>query len=166
VFALQNNYAVPLVLNYLQNPGSSGVVALANAVAEFWPLVLDGDPDQFAPMLASRLAPVIDSILAQHLGTLWVFRFLVIFAAAFFVPFFLFFLQTCRKNVGDGLIIPSELNHSPPSYVKERRLRRPALLPILRTDMSCQRTSIYDSRVTLHPQNHLYQDSWPHHRYD
>jgi hypothetical protein len=119
-----------------------------------------------ASMLASRQAPVIDSILSQHLGTLWVSRFLVIFAGAFFVPFFLFFLQTCRKNVGDGLIIRSELNRSPPSYVNERRLRRPALLPILRTDMSCQTTSVYDSRATPHPQNYLYQDSWPHHKYN
>jgi hypothetical protein len=63
-------------------------------------------------------------LLSQYLGTSWIFWFLVIFAVSFFIPFFIFFPETCRKIVGNGSIPPPAINHSVPSYLHEQRLKR------------------------------------------
>jgi hypothetical protein len=52
------------------------------------------------------------------------FWFLLIFAVAFFVPFLLFFPETCRKIVGDGSIPPPPLSHSLPSLLREMKLAK------------------------------------------
>jgi MFS family permease len=126
--ALQHNYIALLILRCVQSSGSSGTVALANAVAA--DLVTSAERGSYigyasvASILAPSLAPVMGGLLAQYLGTSWIFWFLVIFAASFFVPFFLFFPETCRKIVGNGSIPPPDLNHSLPSYLRERRLKK------------------------------------------
>jgi hypothetical protein len=45
-------------------------------------------------------------------------------AATFFIPFFLFFPETCRVIVGNGSIPPPRLNQSLPTYLLEKRKRR------------------------------------------
>jgi MFS family permease len=126
--AIQHNYAALLILRCVQSSGSSGTVALATAVAA--DLVTSAERGSYigyasvASILAPSLAPVIGGLISQYLGTSWIFWFLVIFAAAFFLPFLLFFPETCRKIVGNGSIPPPELNHSLPSYLRERRLKK------------------------------------------
>lgn len=116
----------------MQSSGSSGTVALANAVAA--DLVTSAERGSYigyasvASILAPSLAPVIGGLLSEYLGPSWIFWFLVIFAAAFFVPFLLFFPETCRKIVGNGSIPPPELNHSLPSYLRERKLKKQGVI--------------------------------------
>jgi MFS family permease len=112
----------------LQSSGSSGTVALANAcVAD---LVTSAERGSYiaytslSSILAPALGPVIGGILAQYAGWHWIFGFLGIAAATFFIPFFLFFPETCRVIVGNGSIPPPRLNQSLPTYLLEKRKRR------------------------------------------
>jgi multidrug resistance protein len=126
--ATQDSYAALLVLRCLQSSGSSGTVALANAVAA--DVVTSAERGEYigytsvGAILAPSLAPVLGGVLSQFAGWRWIFWFLVIFAVAFFTPFMLFFPETCREIVGDGSIPPPPLNHSLVSYVHERRMKR------------------------------------------
>lgn len=112
----------------LQSSGSSATIALANAVAA--DLVTSAERGSYigytsAPsLLAPCLAPIIGGLLSQYAGWQWIFWFLLILAAAFFVPFFLFFPETCRKVVGNGSIPPPRLSHSLPSLLRERKLSK------------------------------------------
>ncbi|KAF2396639.1 citrate synthase [Trichodelitschia bisporula] len=125
--ALQRNYAALLILRCLQSSGSSGTVALSNAVTA--DLVTSAERGAYigyasvAAILAPSLAPVLGGLLAQYAGWPWIFWFLVIFAVAFFVPFFVWFPETCRRIVGNGSIPPPRLNHSLPTWLAERRLK-------------------------------------------
>jgi MFS family permease len=112
----------------VQSSGSSGTVALANAcVAD---LVTSAERGSYiaytslSSILAPALGPVIGGILSQYAGWHWIFGFLGIAAAAFFVPFFLFFPETCRVIVGNGSIPPPRLNQSLPTYLLEKRKRK------------------------------------------
>jgi multidrug resistance protein len=126
--ATQDSFAALLVLRCLQSSGSSGTVALANAVAA--DVVTSGERGEYigytsvGAILAPSLAPVLGGVLAQFAGWRWIFWFLVIFAAAFFTPFMLFFPETCREIVGDGSIPPPPLNQSLLSFLRERRLKK------------------------------------------
>src|ERR1700712_3433937 len=107
----------------LQSTGSSGTVAIANAVAA--DIVTSAERGSYigyasvASILAPSLAPVIGGLLSQYAGWPWIFWFLVIFAVGFFVPFLIFFPETCRKVVGNGSIPPPPLNQSLPNYLIE-----------------------------------------------
>jgi MFS family permease len=112
----------------VQSSGSSGTVALANAcVAD---LVTSAERGSYiaytslSSILAPALGPVIGGILSQYAGWHWIFGFLGIAAATFFVPFFLFFPETCRVIVGNGSIPPPRLNQSLPTYLLEKQKRR------------------------------------------
>jgi MFS family permease len=112
----------------LQSSGSSGTVALANAcVAD---LVTSAERGSYiaytslSSILAPALGPVIGGILSQYAGWHWIFGFLAIAAATFFIPFFLFFPETCRVIVGNGSIPPPRLNQSLPTYLLEKQKRR------------------------------------------
>jgi MFS family permease len=117
-----------LLLRCVQSSGSSGTVALANAVAA--DVVTSAERGEYigytsvGAILAPSLAPVLGGILSQYAGWRWIFWFLVIFAFAFFTPFLLFFPETCRKIVGDGSIPPPPLNHNIFTALRERRLKR------------------------------------------
>lgn len=85
---------------------------------------------QLAIQLASRrffgyspsaLETVVGPIIAQYLGWWWIFWILTIFSATYFVLFFLFLPETCRKVVGDGSIPPRKLNQSLTGIILERR---------------------------------------------
>jgi MFS family permease len=112
----------------VQSSGSSGTVALANAcVAD---LVTSAERGSYiaytslSSILAPALGPVIGGILAQYAGWHWIFGFLGIAAATFFIPFFLFFPETCRVIVGNGSIPPPRLNQSLPTYLLEMQKKR------------------------------------------
>ena len=130
--ALQRNYAALLILRMLQSSGSSATIALANAVAA--DLVTSAERGSYIgyasvpSLLGPTLAPIIGGLLSQYAGWQWIFWFLLIFAVAFFVPFLLFFPETCRKVVGDGSILPPRLSHSLPSLLLERKLSRQGTL--------------------------------------
>ncbi|KAH8808032.1 MFS multidrug transporter-like protein [Xylogone sp. PMI_703] len=123
--ALQNNYIALLILRMLQSAGSSGTVALANAVvADIATSAERGiyiGITSLTGILAPSLGPVLGGILSQYAGWKWIFGFLAILATVFFIPMLLFFPETCRKIVGDGTIPPPKLNHSLTSILKEKK---------------------------------------------
>lgn len=126
--AVQRHYAALLVLRMLQSSGSSGTVAIASAVAA--DIVTSAERGSYigyasvTSILAPSLAPVIGGLLSQYAGWPWIFWFLVIFAAGYFVPFLIFFPETCRKVVGNGSIPPPPLNQSLPNYIIEQRQKK------------------------------------------
>lgn len=126
--AVQRNYAALLILRMLQSGGSSGTVAITNAVAaDIITSVERGSYIGFASVasiLVPSLAPVIGGLLSQYSGWPWIFWFLVIFAVGFFVPFLVFFPETCKKVVGNGSIPPPPLDQSLPNYLIERSQKR------------------------------------------
>jgi MFS family permease len=112
----------------VQSSGSSGTVALANAcVAD---LVTSAERGSYiaytslSSILAPALGPIIGGLLAQYAGWHWIFGFLAIAATTFFIPFFLFFPETCRVIVGNGSIPPPRLNQSLPTYLLEKQKRK------------------------------------------
>lgn len=126
--ALQTNYAALMVLRCLQSAGSSGTIALSSAVVAdistsaergvFMGLTFVG------AILGLSLAPIIGGLISQFLNWHWIFWFLLIFGAAFFLPFLFFFPETCRYVVGNGSIRPPPLNMTLVDIFFERRRSR------------------------------------------
>ena len=123
--ALQRNYAALLVLRCLQSAGSSGTVALCNGVVA--DLVTSAERGVYVgytsvpTILGPVVGPIIGGVIAQYLGWWWIFWFLTICSVTYFLLFFLFLPETCRKVVGDGSIPPPRLNQSLTSIIQERR---------------------------------------------
>lgn len=123
--ALQRNYAALLVLRCLQSAGSSGTVALCNGVVA--DLVTSADRgiyigySSIASVLGPIVGPILGGLIAQYLGWPWIFWVLTILSTVYFLVFFLFLPETCRKVVGDGSIPPPKLNQSLTSIIRERR---------------------------------------------
>ena len=123
--ALQRNYAALLVLRCLQSAGSSGTVALCNGVIA--DLVTSAERGIYvgyssvATIIGPIVGPILGGVLAQYLGWPWIFWVLTILSATYFVAFFLFLPETCRKVVGDGSIPPPKLNQSLTGIIRERR---------------------------------------------
>ncbi|KAL9077864.1 MAG: hypothetical protein Q9157_003220 [Trypethelium eluteriae] len=126
--AVQNHYAALLVLRMLQSSGSSGTVAISNAIAA--DIVTSTERGSYVgyatagTIAAPALAPVIGGLLDQYAGWKWIFWFLVIFASSFFVPLLLFFPETCRAVVGNGSLPPPAWNMSLLSLFQHHRARR------------------------------------------
>jgi len=78
----------------VQSGGSSGTVALANAiVADVATSAERGiyiGITSLTGILAPSLGPILGGILSQYAGWKWIFWFLAIFAATFFIPMLLF----------------------------------------------------------------------------
>ena len=123
--ALQRNYAALMVLRCLQSAGSSGTVALAQGVVA--DVATSAERGTYVGLASVTsivgpiLGPILGGLLAQYGGWPWIFWFLTIFSGAFFVPFLLFFPETCRKVVGNGSVPPPKLNMSLTSIIQERR---------------------------------------------
>ncbi|KAI9689837.1 MAG: hypothetical protein M1822_009719 [Bathelium mastoideum] len=126
--ALQDDYAAILVLRMVQASGSSGTVALASAVAA--DIVTSSERGSYigytamGTMLGPSVAPVIGGLLDQYCGWKWIFWFLVIFSASFFIVLLLFLPETCRAVVGNGSIPPPVWNMGLISLFQRHRARR------------------------------------------
>lgn len=130
--ALQNNYAALFVLRCLQSAGSSTTIALSSGVVSdvatasqrgsYMGFVTAGS------LMGPSVGPVIGGLLSQYLGWRSIFWFLTIFAAAFMIPFLVFFPETARGIVGDGSLPPQKWNMSLISYLKSRKAREEGVI--------------------------------------
>ena len=126
--ALQYNYPALMVLRCVQSAGSSGTVALTNAVVA--DLVTSSERGLYiawtsmVPQLAPSLGPIIGGLLSHFLGWQAIFWFLAIVAFVVFIPFILYFPETCRKIVGDGSIPPLKWNRSLLNGIYEKKAAR------------------------------------------
>ncbi|KAL2002553.1 hypothetical protein VTN02DRAFT_6502 [Thermoascus thermophilus] len=114
--ALQGNYAALLVLRALQSTGSSGTVALGNAVMA--DIATSAERSgyigyvQAGAMFGPALAPTIGGILTQYLGWRAIFWFLVIASGIYLAAYAALLPETCRKIVGNGSVPPRGWNKS------------------------------------------------------
>lgn len=112
--ALQSDYAALLILRCVQSSGSSGTIALANAVvADIATSSERGTWMGWAScgtLLGPTLGPIIGGLLSQYLGWRSIFWFLTIFAGVYLIPLLLFFPESCRAVVGNGAQRPSRWN--------------------------------------------------------
>ena len=111
----------------IQSSGSSGTVALANAVvADIVTAAERGTSMGYAQMgalVGPAVGPIIGGLLNQFLGWRSIFWFLTIFSAAVFLIILISLPETCRKIVGNGSISPRTWNMSLLSYLHLRRQR-------------------------------------------
>ena len=123
--ALQTNYAALLVLRCLQSAGSSGTVALAQGVVA--DVVTSAERGTYVGLASVTsivgpiLGPILGGAIAQYAGWHWIFWFLTIATLGLFIPFLLFFPETCRKVVGDGSIYPPIWNRDLTCIIRERK---------------------------------------------
>lgn len=124
----QNSYAALMVLRCLQSTGSSGTVALANAlVGDMITSAETGSYIAFASlgsMLGPSLPPILGGLLNQYLDLHWIFWFLTIIGGSFAVVLLLFLPETCSKVVGDGSFPPPPLNNSVTDIIRYRRRKQ------------------------------------------
>jgi MFS family permease len=117
----------------VQSGGSSGTVALANAiVADVATSAERGiyiGITSLATILAPSLGPILGGIISQYAGWKWIFWFLAILGGLFFIPLLLFMPETCRVIVGDGSVPPPKWNRSLTNYLNERRRLKEGLGP-------------------------------------
>ncbi|OJJ51207.1 hypothetical protein ASPZODRAFT_56161 [Penicilliopsis zonata CBS 506.65] len=110
--ALQDSYAVLLVLRCVQSAGSSGTVSFGyGVVADVVTTAERGKymgPMAAGAMMGPALGPVIGGLLAQYLGWRAVFWFLVIVSGSYLVVFIVIQPETHRSIVDDGSVTPSQ----------------------------------------------------------
>ncbi|KAL2180600.1 major facilitator superfamily domain-containing protein [Thermothelomyces heterothallicus CBS 202.75] len=135
--ALQRRFAALVVLRCLQSSGSSGTVALGNAVVSD----VAGPHERgsyigyvsLGAVVGLSLGSTLGGVLAQFLGWRSIFWFLTISAAAVVVLIALFMPETARVVVGDGSLAPPRWDRSLwdllPSTKKRRRDTEPAAAP-------------------------------------
>jgi multidrug resistance protein len=127
--AMQDSYAVLMVLRCLQSAGGSGTIALSLGViadvtspAErglYIGIALAGTT------LAAAIGPVIGGLLAEYLGWKSIFWFLVIFSGLYLIVYTLFVPETNRKIVGNGSIRPQTwFNKSGLDRVRELKSKK------------------------------------------
>lgn len=125
--ALQDNYAALLVLRCLQSSGSSGTVALANAVVS--DIVTSAERGSYisyvsmGAMVGPAFGPVIGGLLDHYLGWKAIFWFLTIFSGVVFLIFIIALPETCRKVAGNGSLQVQRWNVSLLSYYHLRKQR-------------------------------------------
>jgi multidrug resistance protein len=114
--ALQSNYAALLVLRALQSTGSSGTIALGNAVMAdiATPAERSGYISyvQAGMMVGPAIAPTIGGLLTQFLSWRALFWFLAIAGGTYLLFYIPFLPETCRKIVGNGEIPPQNWNYT------------------------------------------------------
>lgn len=120
--ALQRTFPALVILRAVQSSGSSPMVALASAVAA--DIVTSAERGMYLGIaslgsaLAPSLGPIIGGILSHWFGWPSIFWFLAIVATLFFVPFLLFFPETCRTIVKDGSVQPLGFNRTIYQWMK------------------------------------------------
>ncbi|EUC40738.1 hypothetical protein COCMIDRAFT_40972 [Bipolaris oryzae ATCC 44560] len=121
--ALQRTFPALVILRAVQSSGSSPMVALASAVAA--DIVTSAERGMYLGIaslgsaLAPSLGPIIGGILSHWFGWPSIFWFLAIVATLFFVPFLLFFPETCRTIVKDGSVQPLGFNQTLYQWMKQ-----------------------------------------------
>ena len=114
--ALQSNYAALLVLRALQSTGSSGTIALGNAVMAdiATPAERSGYISyvQAGMMVGPAIAPTLGGILTQFLSWRWLFWVLVIASGTYLMVYIALVPETCRKVVGNGSTPPPTWSRS------------------------------------------------------
>ncbi|KAK4249444.1 major facilitator superfamily domain-containing protein [Corynascus novoguineensis] len=112
--ALQRQFAALVVLRCLQSSGSSGTVAIGNAVVSD---VADADERgsyigyvSFGAVIGVSLGATMGGVLAQFLGWRSIFWFLVISASVVLALISLLMPETARVVVGNGAVAPPEWN--------------------------------------------------------
>jgi MFS family permease len=149
--SLQDSYAALMILRCLQSSGSSGTVALANAVvadiatsskrgsyigyASVGALVGPAGKSKSLTCVKYHLkrppvGPIIGGLLNQFLGWRAIFWFLVILSAVIFLIFVIVLPETCRAVVGNGSIPPQKWNIFLLSYLKQRVQRKTGEVPM------------------------------------
>ncbi|ROW11421.1 hypothetical protein VMCG_01539 [Cytospora schulzeri] len=114
--ALQNDYSNLMVLRCLQSSGSSGTIALGQAVLD--DLTTSDQRGKFLAYLSigtimgPALGPVIGGLLSQYLGWRAIFWFLTILGGVLMIVITIFFGETNRAIVGDGSNPPQKWNYS------------------------------------------------------
>lgn len=126
--ALLRNYPTLLVLRMIQSTGSSGTVALANAlVSDVVTSAERGTKMGYAQMGATvgpAFGPIIGGLLNQFQGWRSIFWFLAAFSGIVFLFILVALPETCRKIVGNGSIPPPWWSLSLLSYLQLRQQRR------------------------------------------
>jgi multidrug resistance protein len=126
--ALQSNYAALLVLRAVQSMGSSGTIALGNAVMAdiATPAERSGYISyvQAGMMVGPAIAPTIGGLLTQSLGWRAMFWFLVIACGVYMTIYIPFLPETCRKVVENGSIPPQSWNRTVWNSIEKRSNRR------------------------------------------
>lgn len=126
--ALNNTYVGLMILRCLQSCGSSGLVTMKTAI--ICDVVTSAERGSYiaftsvGTILGPSVSPIVGGLLSQHLGWHWIFWFLVIMSAVYFIPLLAFFPETCRSIVGDGSIPPAIWNKSLLNIYRERYQRQ------------------------------------------
>ena len=97
----QNSHTELVGLRCLQSAGSSGTVALANAVAS--DITTSTERETYVSWVAATLTlapsigPITGGLLAQYAEWHSIFQVLLALASVVAVPMVIFFPETCRK---------------------------------------------------------------------
>ncbi|KAI1267032.1 chloramphenicol resistance protein [Xylariaceae sp. FL1019] len=130
--ALQRSYPALLVLRMLQSGGSSGTIALVYAVVA--DISMSAERGKYMGIVGAGLTigPALGpgGLLNAYLGWVWIFWFLVILTAVWFVPFVIAVPETARKVVGNGSVQPRGWNMSLIDYYRFRhQVQDPSTTP-------------------------------------
>ncbi|OCL02136.1 MFS general substrate transporter [Glonium stellatum] len=131
--ALQKNYAALFILRCVQSSGSSGTIALANAVVS--DIAMPSERGTWmgwancGALLGLAFGPIIGGLLSQYLGWKSIFWFLAIFAGVTLKPLLLFFPETCRAVVSNGSLRPAKWNRCLLDRRLSQRLAKPSTAP-------------------------------------
>ncbi|KAL8832096.1 MAG: hypothetical protein Q9191_000475 [Dirinaria sp. TL-2023a] len=119
------NYPSLLIVRMIQSSGSSGTVALAQAVVA--DIVTSAERGtsmgyaQMGAMVGPAFGPIVGGLLNQFLGWRSIFWFLTIFSGVVFLIILVSLPETGRKIVGNGSIPPRKWNMSLMSYLHLRK---------------------------------------------
>ena len=117
----------------VQSSGSSGTVALANALVS--DIVTSADRGtsfgyaQMGVTVGPAFGPIIGGLLNKFLGWRSIFWFLTIFSGSTFLVVLVALPETCRKIVGNGSIPPPGYSMSVLTYLHLRRQRKAGTAP-------------------------------------
>jgi len=150
--ALLQDYPALLVLRMVQSSGSSGTVALANALIS--DVITSADRGasigyaQMGAMVGPAFGPIIGGLLNQFQGWRSIFWFLTAFSGAAFGIIVVALPETCRKIVGNGSIPPPGYSMSVLTYLHLRKQRKTGTAP--------QRESTSDFKPRPNPLRSIY----------
>jgi multidrug resistance protein len=118
----RESYATLVVLRMLQSAGCSATAAISYGVLADVSTPANRGQMLGAAMVAANTGPttgpLLGGIISDKLGWRWVFWFLTIFGASFWVTVYVLFPETSRKIVKNGSILPPRWNRPLLSLVR------------------------------------------------